>query len=521
MNGIIPELLWKILEVRVLILVSLWLQVILIVFGNRRKYIANKWLQLGVWVTYLSADWVATYALGILSTDSKTATRPEFIIWASFLLLHLGGPDTITAYSYEDNEQWLWHMFGLISHLIVVAPIVQISWVGGNLFHVTIPVMVAGVIKYVERTWSFWLGSSEEFKESILSLPHPGPNYEYFSLDLNENPAEGNKIWLMVESTPPVSFYHCHLVITNDMIQDIFFLHHAFYLFTIFQFLFSNLIVSIQEHQNSQCFFQNLAWDDAFKVIEVELGLVYDKLYTKALTTCTCLGIFFRCVSFLCTLYAFISFYYLVIDRGHTAITLVLFIGSILFEIYAMIVLLSSSWGRIWFSNQRQGVVDLLYKFISGLQPLFCLSHTIQWWNLVSQFNLIHFCLKDDKPFKCLKFKKLRRFKQFLKKTLYVNTEPVPEKLKELIFERLREKSFRAKHIKACKILCSNREDGVLNKWKCHSIYWSIKVEFDESILIWHIATDLCYYADVTAESSATVRKNCETSTFQHKYLQI
>ncbi|WVY96596.1 hypothetical protein V8G54_028747 [Vigna mungo] len=335
LNGIIPDLikvLWEILQVRVLVLVSLFLQVILILCGNRRKYIANRGLQLVVWLTYQLAGWVATYALGILSKDSKNSLiQPNLIIWAPFLLLHLGGPDTIIAYSFEDNELWLRHLFGLISQLIVAAPVIKISWNVDNLSYVTIPLMVAGIIKYGERTWSLWLGSSKKFEESILPPPNPGPNYAYFSYDLAEKLDEGYKVRLMVESTP-VSFYHSPIVIANERIQDAFFLHHGFYLFTIFEFLFADLVLSIQDHHNSQHFFQSIPWNDAFKVIEVELGLMYDKLYTKARATYTCLGIFLKCVSFFCTLFAFVSFYYMMINKDYDkTITLVLFLGAIFF----------------------------------------------------------------------------------------------------------------------------------------------------------------------------------------------
>jgi len=526
LNGIIPDPIkvwWKILELRLMVFFSFLLQVILILFGNRRKYIANRWLQLGVWLTYQSAGWVAIHALNILYKESKNPSmQPNFIIWASFLLLHLGGPDTITAYSREDNELWLRNLFGLIWQLILVAPIIQISWKSDNLFYVTIPVMVAAIIKYGERIWSLRLGSSKKFKESILPRPDPGPNYANFSDHLTETIAEGYNVRLVIESTP-VSFYHSQILIANESIQDAFFLQYGFYLFTIFEFLFADLILSVQDHHNSQYIFQNMQWNYAFKVIEVELGLMYDKLYTKAVTTYSCLGISLKCVSFLCTLSAFVSFYYLMDNKGYIdydqTISLVLFFGAILFEMYAIIVLLSSSWGMLWLSNHRNWGVHLIYWFISRLQTPLKLSHTNRWSNLVSQFNLINFCLKDDKPFKSPKIKKLHWLYQFLKKAFYWDTQTVSEELKELIFKKLRETSWSAKETKACKRLCGYRGDGVLHRWKCHSIYWSTKVEFDQSLLIWHIATDLCHYSDVTPESSPTVKSNYETSKLLSDYM--
>ncbi|QHO22435.1 uncharacterized protein DS421_12g355230 [Arachis hypogaea] len=101
-----------------------------------------------VWVTYLSADWLATVSLGTLANnqgDASTQDRNHALqtIWAPFLLLHLGGPDTITAYALEDNTLWLRHLL----------------------------VFVSGIIKYAERTWVLRSASAEQLEESLLSAP--------------------------------------------------------------------------------------------------------------------------------------------------------------------------------------------------------------------------------------------------------------------------------------------------------------------------------------------------------------
>ncbi|TKY51749.1 hypothetical protein E2542_SST23268 [Spatholobus suberectus] len=248
---------------------------------------------------------------------------------------------------------------------------------------------------------------------------------------------------------------------------------------------------------------------------------MYDKLYTKAVITYSRLGIFLKFVTFFCTLSAFITFCCL-IDKAHIdydrIITLVLFTGAIFLEIYAIIVLLSSSWAMLWLSKHKNWKMDLLYKSILCFQRCFKLSHTKRWSNLMSQFNLISFCLKDE-PVKCIKIQKFLRIYQFFEKSYYQHTETVPCKLKELIFKQLREKSRVAKDIKACKKLCAHRGDRVLHKWKCHSIDWSAEVEFDQSLLLWHIATDLCYYSDVTANSSCAELQNCQISKLLSNYM--
>jgi Domain of unknown function (DUF4220) len=96
-------------EIHVLVLLSLTLQVILIFLAILRKRSANKILGLVLWSSYLGADYVATLGLGYLLYKGDPLSRQNInndliSFWAPFLLLHLGGPDTITSYSCEDNE---------------------------------------------------------------------------------------------------------------------------------------------------------------------------------------------------------------------------------------------------------------------------------------------------------------------------------------------------------------------------------------------------------------------------------
>ncbi|XP_039169432.1 putative disease resistance RPP13-like protein 2 [Eucalyptus grandis] len=127
--------LWEEWELRGLVLLSLTLQILLICMGNRRKYIHSALLRAFVWLAYLMADSVAIYALGIitnkltkLNSQSVDADTQLNAFWAPFLLLHLGGPDTITAYALEDNELWLRHLLALVTQAGVTFYIFLMAW---------------------------------------------------------------------------------------------------------------------------------------------------------------------------------------------------------------------------------------------------------------------------------------------------------------------------------------------------------------------------------------------------------
>ncbi|KAJ7961401.1 DUF594 family protein [Quillaja saponaria] len=107
--------LWNNWELRGLVLISLLSQIILTILGKHRKSGTNILIRVLVWSSYLTADLVATAGLGVISS-SMTGDGGEDIdhqliaFWAPFLLVHLGGPDTITAYALEDNELWSRHL---------------------------------------------------------------------------------------------------------------------------------------------------------------------------------------------------------------------------------------------------------------------------------------------------------------------------------------------------------------------------------------------------------------------------
>ena len=145
---------WNGWEIRLLVLFSLLLQITLIIFGSRRKYISRSWIWILVWLAYLTADWVAIVALGNLATNRRNSEKncpdPNSLLqalWAPFLLLHLGGPDSITAYSLEDNELYLRHLLGLLVQVAVAFYVFIRSWSINVLTFIAIPIFISGIIK--------------------------------------------------------------------------------------------------------------------------------------------------------------------------------------------------------------------------------------------------------------------------------------------------------------------------------------------------------------------------------------
>lgn len=149
-------------EIHILILLSFALQLFLFVSGGLPRRNNHMLLKITIWLFYLSADFIAAYALGHLSrslpttstTDDNDHHKPThqlMLLWAPFLLIHLGGQDTVTAFSLEDNELWLRHLLNLLGQACLVMYVLW-KWVALAHYQLVIPaalLFVAGIIKYL------------------------------------------------------------------------------------------------------------------------------------------------------------------------------------------------------------------------------------------------------------------------------------------------------------------------------------------------------------------------------------
>ncbi|CAL5017684.1 unnamed protein product [Urochloa decumbens] len=175
-NSLVPDVqeLWNAWEIHSLILVSLFLQVFLFLFAGKRRRNSSPILSVVLWVAYLSADSVAIFVLGHLAVRaSEPGHHGIMSFWAPFVLVHLGGQDTITALSKQDNELWLRHLLSLVSQVLVAAYVVaKVSWHDGRLTAAMVLIFLSGCIKYAERTYCLYRACPAKLRsDALLSLP--------------------------------------------------------------------------------------------------------------------------------------------------------------------------------------------------------------------------------------------------------------------------------------------------------------------------------------------------------------
>ncbi|RLM58747.1 hypothetical protein C2845_PM18G01730 [Panicum miliaceum] len=117
----------------------------------------------------MTADSVAVFALGHLAVGASAPRHQLLLFWAPFVLLHLGGQDTITAFAMQDNELWRRHLLVLVTQAAVASYVVsRSSWPDRRLLAATVFMFLCGLFKYGERTWCLFSARPEGLRKNSL-----------------------------------------------------------------------------------------------------------------------------------------------------------------------------------------------------------------------------------------------------------------------------------------------------------------------------------------------------------------
>ncbi|XP_039154739.1 uncharacterized protein LOC120286529 [Eucalyptus grandis] len=456
------------------------------------------------WSAYLGADLVANYAFGLISRAQFTGGTPDseadaygdlLAFWAPFLLLHLGGPDTITAFALEDNELWCRHLLNLLFQLGAASYVFYQSFPSSKLVVPTILMFIGGTIKYIERTRALHLASFRKFRDSVLPPADAGPNYAKL---VEEHVT--TKILAMV----PESKFQSVPVEEEDRkdLDDKAVIKRAFFYFTTFKGLLVDLIFSFRERDNSNRFFRSRNAKDAFRVIEAELNFFYDVLYTKAAIVHCPTGYIFRAISIGSIVSAFASFYVLSKHGFHEydiRITYTLLLGAIGLEFVALSRLICSDWTIANIATSESIFIKFLLKFKSESSPFALHILHGRWSKSIFQYNFLDSRLTKWPKWieKSLGLVPLEEWFDDLKPR---RKKKYSEELVELIFEELKQKASMGS-TNLTNEICASRGKWALEHYKTEQNYKKLlpfvcDVDYGKSLLLWHIATELCYNTD-------------------------
>ncbi|KAJ3705239.1 hypothetical protein LUZ61_008944 [Rhynchospora tenuis] len=604
------EKLWNTLEIRVLVISSLSLQILLLGLAGFRKHaISSRWAETTtktwkgplflmfhwlLWLAYLLADYVATVALAYLPNSEINKANPQsetqhlLMFWAPFFLLHLGGQDTITALSVEDNELWARHLLTLLSQVVLACyNYFSANRKVGVLWPPAILMFIVAFFKYGERIYSLQRASMSALRSSMITKPDPGPNYAKFMQEYTSSNRAGLSAVIKVEvekhegylesrqtksaqrkptksaenkgeevkkhegvlksqqtkksaQSKPIEFEETKGEVENHegdlesqqtkiskcMIckprnrEYADTVYKAYKFFPTFKRLFVDLILSYKDREDSQKYFEDLKFEQAYKLIEIELSWMYDILHSKAslIFAYKHYGWLSRIFTLVITTAALVLF--AISDHsvyGHFEIilTYVLLGGAIGLEIIAFAYMLLSFWTYAVIRDSgycKSSVQDFLFHVQEMVRPM----EKSRWSDKMAQYSLITYSLEDQpsqlKPIMkdlglqyiwdhlyatsvaVLKFFGLKETWDHYRYATYVT---VSEALKSQVFQELIKKMKSIEDRASYKRITEHRGQWALQRMGYYQEFgWSVEAEFDESILLWHIATDLLFHEE-------------------------
>lgn len=380
----------------------------------------------------------------------------------------------------EDNQLGVRQVLNMSITVTVVSGILIRCWNYTSFAILYFPMFFAGIIKYAEGVWvlKFLLGLNT-------------------GITAKEIAGEGMVPWFP-NALPKITglelvvkaYYHFHCL--KPHLED--WIYHPRFI--------SHCQLSI-DHCSHQ---------EAFRITETELGFMYDVLYTKAPVIYTKLGLLIRFVSFfwlvvtLCRFNALVKsilrldvikrngkmgFGAFVYAYQYTKFTFCVLMLAHLLEAYQMLLLPYSEWAVVKMSKRYNWpLVPMFLRFFAPRS----VHKWRQWSDSMYQFNLLHYCLRREwtRYIKFLNFWGIYDYIDWNWSLNRMGPVSLPENLKEGVLEELKvfEKARRTHPF-------SKRGEWSFERYNVGTgdeIQWSIETAFGKSILVWHIATNICYH---------------------------
>lgn len=488
---------WKEWGLQLLVLLSFMLQVTLLILAEFRRCIDSGVLRVFVWLAYMLADATAIYVLGHMSVTSRSPEHELMALWAPFLLLHLGGQDNITAYAVEDNRLWLRHLQTLAVQVAAAAYVIYQSSILGLrslLWPTTILVFVVGVLKYGERVWALRCAASTPAGNNYRSLER----YAVFRRFIFKDVASSER--RRVATSRGVLDTEAFLQIAHELLE-----------------VPKDLMLegSLPTEGSST----DLSAEELYKVVEMQLSLMHDVFYTKTPVMHSWHGLCIRIISLVATVVALVLFLLQLLGDHHrelystldVAVTYVLLVGAVILEITSVLRVVFSSgtcvllegWSRprmrrappLRIDKQKgRNIWHLLARVVSSLRRL---VHAAEWrrrccWSRsLGQHNMLKLCARS-RASRSSKVARWMGVEDPWNMLAYSWSIPISASIEQLLVKQLLKNVRRNPDQKWNPdeiIMAQGRE--AMQRW---GLYDDLDWGVEESILVWHLATDIYLY---------------------------
>lgn len=249
---------WIAYNVQSFCILSLFIQALLLLLAPFRKRTGSKILMVFVWSAYMASDWAPAFILNLIVNYSKTRhDKAELMsLWASCMLLHLGGSDHAIAFSLEDNDLWFRYAFTFVFMFLSSGYVFYLSFSQVNYLWIpNVLVFLAGIIKCYERARARFIGSMDK----SITLSHR--KYE--------------DVVKKKSSEEPHNFRAREL-------DDVEVIQLAYTIFRAYKGVLVEHKFTFEEYSRIQKLLQNRTDLFAFRIAQAELEILHDLLYTKA-----------------------------------------------------------------------------------------------------------------------------------------------------------------------------------------------------------------------------------------------
>ncbi|XP_031121998.1 uncharacterized protein LOC116025069 [Ipomoea triloba] len=469
---------WGNWNIHAIVVASLGFQCVLEFVAPLRKRRKKVPTHLTIWCAYLLADYFATFGIALINSNSNEEDAPGDqsslleAFWAPFLLLHLGGPHAITSFNIEDNN--LWHR-PLLTLIVQSFSVLLVFYRYKIYRHRCLAisagiVFFAGIVKYAERIHSLFLASVPHMRRSMLE------NNSSSSSSLSKETEEA-------------------LVANNPDKMEI--IHSGYIYYKLFKgFILDHAFIHIEDKLKAvkKVFLELKHPETAYKILEMELNFMYDSMFTKmaAVQWISSIEYAYRFVVHGLLVAVTITFYLCDKSRAssiHISITYILLGGAVVLDLVSIVKLVCSEWTVALMMEKPSEERKWIMKGINTINTWG--SSTKRWSKEIRQYSLINHSFKQRwKPLdKIINRSGLIREK--LDAWQYTTIQPVGNVLLKRLFHAINNKANQ-----------QQQEEGTQTKGQGGGDEQPPKVhhEYDNCVLIWHVATEICYFTGQPAK---------------------
>uniref|UniRef100_A0A0E0P529 DUF4220 domain-containing protein n=1 Tax=Oryza rufipogon TaxID=4529 RepID=A0A0E0P529_ORYRU len=333
--------------------------VVLVLFAGVCRRQATGGATFLLWVANEGARWAPTAALGIITIGSTVQERQQATLWAAFMLLHAARPDNIAAYALEDSVLSLRQKVDVIAQVFgPVSPayilyLNMFATLGDSMLWISSFVCLMAIAKYFEGAYyALQRGNLENMRSSRKEEEKKKENMRRRSSSSSlQNTSRGGR---KPDDEQILLIAHDMLYITKNAFMDF-----------------------LDKRSDDEQEALSGTWDETlYKVVSMELSLMYDILYTKKVMVQTWGGYAIRFASPFLGATAFLLFWF------HSKQ------GQATTDVVITYVLLGK-WRML-----RRFILSLnLFRFLANNKKP---TRYRMWLGAIGQYNLLRECTREE-----------------------------------------------------------------------------------------------------------------------------